>query len=177
MRMDSSDISYGEILFSQLETKSITNTVVETSVFSDNKGSRIIRPNQLKAGKAIHLRGSGYMSATSGDSADVNIYFGGLLLVTSTASFVATITDVCFFFEFDIVCRSEGVNGSIMGNGHTIIFGGAGLITLTGRGLVMTAEQTIDTTIENEINATYTWSDALAGNSLNVTNLTLRLLV
>lgn len=70
-------------------------------------------------------------------------------------------------------CRTEGITGTVIGQGRSIVYAGQGFSTATSRALKMMSPATVDTTIENEIDITYTWGTASPTNSIKTTNITI----
>lgn len=158
-------------LATQTGDKTITNTTVETSMFDGIVGTKKIAPNYLHAGQTIRVKLNGMYSCNNGVEATVKVKLGSVVLVSSTSSLTQSTTDALFELEFMFTCRSEGTNGTVIGQGRSVVYAGVGLSTATSRALKMSAPTTIDTTIENEIDITYTWGAAATANSLRTTNI------
>lgn len=158
-------------VFVQNSTQTISNTTVETTVFGTGRGSRVFPANAWKTGAALRVKISGYISTdTPGGDATVRIKLGGVTLTTSLATLPSGISNEVFMIDFPIQCRSIGASGTFIGNGMTLIHGGIGLTTVSGRNLLMTAPATVNTTAATTLDVTYQWSTAAAGNAIVITN-------
>lgn len=160
-------------LATQTGDKTITNTTVETSMFDGIVGSKKIAPNYLHPGKTIRVKLNGIYSCNNGVDATVKVKLGSVTLASSTSSLTQTTTDSLFELEFMFTCRTEGVAGTVIGQGRSIVYAGQGFSTATSRALKMMSPATVDTTIENEIDITYTWGTASPTNSIKTTNITI----
>ena len=64
----------------------------------------------------------------------------------------------------------------LFGQGGTLFYDGTGIISSYVRPLLMTTTATINTTISNTIDVTYTWGTANAANTVTCTNATIEIL-
>lgn len=148
----------------------ISNTTAET-VF-DKKFT--IPKNSLKVGDRIKVRYQGIATATNAtDTLLIRLRIGG---VAGTVLLLGTATDVAnnniFAGEFELVVRAIGATGAIVGVGtHTEVPAASG--TAVHDITEILASTAIDTTADQDINVTATWSVANAGNScrLDVMNV------
>lgn len=139
----------------------VTTTTAET-LFS-NQAS--IEQNTLKPGDRLRIRFQGIVTAqNSTDTLALKLYIGGLtgtVLMTEAAQDVGT-NDV-FDGEFEIVVRTNGATGTIVGTGTCkSVAAGAGTATYKDAILASTA---IDTTAAQVVGLSATWSTNNAGNS------------
>ncbi|NCC88670.1 MAG: hypothetical protein EOM05_12565 [Clostridia bacterium] len=162
--------------FTQIADKTISNTVTETTLFGTGVGSLIIPANLLVVGRTYNIKFRGYMSGVNGNNATLKLKLGNVTLVTSTNTMPATFTNAYFENDFTFTCRSIGETGTIIGNGRTIINAGIESSTSYTRTLQMTSVATINTTIANAINSTYTWATASENNTITVTNASIEVL-
>ena len=160
------------VIFQQLDDKVVANTVTETSQFGTGGSSRTatIKANSVAAGDCYMIRLNGFISCVGNPSNTLKVKIGAVELVVSgpTAihpNLVNAFVETVFFFTV----RSNGALGSVIGQGHTKLVVGS-LGTIYSRQLVMDTPATIDFTIDNDIDVTYTWGAADPGNILTITN-------
>ena len=160
------------VIFQQLDDKVVANTVTETSQFGTGGSSRAatIKANSVAAGDCYMIRLNGFISCVGNPSNTLKIKIGSVELVASgpTAihpNLVKAFVETVFFFTV----RSVGATGEVIGQGHTKLVVGS-LGTIYSRQLVMDTPATIDFTIDNDIDVTYTWGAADPGNILTITN-------
>lgn len=137
----------------------ITNTSTET-LFSR---SYTLPGNLLQPGSVLKIRAQGIATATNAtDTLNARLYIGGLsgILLAATGAVDVANNDI-FFIDFDVVVRTIGATGTIVGAGMTAI-GAAGTATMRPAFLAST---TIDTTVSRVIGVSATWSAINAGNS------------
>ncbi len=139
----------------------VSNTVTET--LFDTKYT--IPKNSLVGGQLIKIRFQGIATATnSTDTLAIKLYLGGIggiTLLSLAATDVAN-NDV-FSGEFELIVRSSGASGTIVGCGtFKSIPAAEGTATYKDDILASTA---IDTTVAKDIGVSATWSVASASNS------------
>lgn len=159
-------------IFVQVADQVIADTTVETSQFgTGNAGSsRTIDANTTVVGATYHIRLNGYISNTGTPNATIRIKIGGVTLVTSgPVALPSGLTNAFVETLFTFTVRSIGATGTVRGQGHTKLISGA-LGTTYNRQLTMTADATIDFTVNNEVDITYEWGTASPSNSLTITN-------
>lgn len=156
-------------LFSQTDEQIIINTNDEVSLFDGGRGSLIIRSNDCEIGKTFRIKASGYVSISNGNEVTLRTKFGEVELYESVASVPATFTDRYFDLEWIMTYRSCGVNGSIIGNGRSLVEGGQGFATNTMRSMAMFEPIEIDTTKDNQIDMTYQYKIASVNDYLVIT--------
>lgn len=156
-------ISRVRTLFSQTGDKTVANSVVETTLFDGGVGSLVLTPNFLIVGRHLRLKLKGYHSSTANPTATVNIKLGGTTIATGTAA-SGNGTNDGVYIEAEFTCRSIGVGGTVACSGLY------NELQTTGakEGLVKIGTTTIDTTIAQTIDVTFTWSAADAGNTITM---------
>lgn len=142
----------------------ITNT--NTEALFDTSYS--LPANTLKAGTLVRIRYQGIATATnSTDTLAIKLYLGGLtgtVLISHAATDVAN-NDV-FQGEFEVICRTAGASGTIVGCGtYKSVPAAAGTMTVKD---AILASTTIDTTAALVVGVGATWSVANAGNSVRL---------
>lgn len=134
----------------------VTNTVAETT-FSN--GTVTIPKNSVKAGDMVRIRGQVAIPSTNAtDTLTIKIYLGATLVATLPALDVAN-SDIATF-EVTLIFRTVGAAGTVYGFG-SYTFGPTATATTKAFTLAQTA---VDTTADQAITVTATWSVANAGN-------------
>ena len=163
-------------VFTQIADKTVANTTTETTIFGTGSGSLTLPANTFTVGKTVRCKFKGYTSGLNGTSATINIKIGGTTICTSTSNLPAALSNTYWELEFDITCRTTGTTGMIIGQGKTTVAEGIGFATVTIRPLQMTSTATVNTTISNTIDCTYTWGTASTSNTITSTNATIEIL-
>ena len=149
--------THGLLYVNTAASSAVSNTTVETAF----DVSTSVPANTLKAGDVIRIKGQGIATATnSTDTLAINVKVGSVTILAIAAVDVAN-NDV-FEFDMDIVVRTVGASGTIVGHGQSAVLGAAGTATVRPRIL---ASSTLDTTAAVGFTVTATWSVANAGNS------------
>lgn len=156
-------------LFTQTADKSVTNTVTETSIVGTGVGGLTLPANFFVAGKTIRIQISGVYStvAVTGDTITIKIKYGSTVIGSvATTSLLAGASNLFFWGEALITCRSTGASGSVQ------ISGGITYNISTVGGLAEdainngAATTTLDTTASGLLDVTVTHSAANASNSV-----------
>lgn len=163
---------FGRLLYSNTAASSaVTNTSSET-LFST---SYTLPANMLKAGSLLRVRYQGIATATnSTNTLAVKLYIGG---TGGTALLASGATDVAnndiFCGEFDLICRTVGASGTMVGRGiHATTLAASGTASPV---YAILGSTTINTTTSKVIGVSATWSVANAGNSCRLDMLTVEL--
>lgn len=154
--------SLGRLAFANVVPSSPVTAISAETLFDQN---HIIPKNSLIAGELIKIRFQGIATATnSTDTLTIKAYIGGLLgtaLISMAAQDVAN-NDV-FQGEFELLMRTIGASGTMVGMGtYKSIPAAAGTMTIKDAILASTA---IDTTADQQVGVSATWSTTNAGNS------------
>lgn len=141
----------------------ITNTTAETT-FSN--GTVTIPKNSLTAGDVIRIRAQGIAPATnSTDTLNIKLKVGTTVIAQTGALDVAN-NDI-FLIDANIVIRTVGATGTLVAYG-TVSIGTPGTATVKTFNLAST---TIDTTVDQTLTVTATWSVANAGDTVQMDSL------
>lgn len=145
----------------------VTNTAVETAFDK----AVTIPANTLRPGDVIRVRAQGTVTAANlADTLDIQLRLGATD-VLATGAVDSAVGDI-FFIDADITIRTIGAGGTMVAAGHTAN-GVPGTVTAKPRFLGSTA---IDTTVEQSVNVSATWSLANAGNSCRLDVMNVQLL-
>lgn len=164
-------------MFTQIADKQVTNTLVETSLLGSGVGSRAVPGgDQLKPGQTIRIRIKGGFSALAGEAPTIKFKIGNTIILSNTAEIAVGATDALFEICFTMTLRTGGTNGTIIGEGHTMISSGQGFTTSTMRQLYMTDAVAINNMYGGLIDVTYTWETASASNIITSKVATIEIL-
>lgn len=152
------------ILYNMLASKTVANTTTPTSLFNDAGaiGTRTIPANFLKAGTTIRIHMRGDLSNTGNPTNTMDIELGGKTISSTTATLGTALSNSICEIEMDIVVRSIGSDGTVVGAGYAYVVSG---IT---RSLLATTPITINTTESLSLDVVYTWGAANAANTLTM---------
>jgi predicted RecA/RadA family phage recombinase len=144
-------------------SSAVTNTTAETAFDK----SHTIPANTLQAGDVLKIRGQVIAPATnSTDTLTLKLKIGATVIVATAAVDVAN-NDIGYF-DATVVVRTNGAGGTIVAAGEQAL-GTPGTVTGKPFNLASTA---IDTTVDQLISVTATWSVANAGDSCRLDLLT-----
>lgn len=166
-------------LFTSTSTQTVAATVTETTIIGSGIGSLTLPANYLTVGKSVRLAIRGLYSTPtiSAGKITVNIKLGSVLLATGSASsVVSTASNYGFDGECVFTCRTDGASGTVIIMGGVTYGVGVGLSPLAFALNNGTSTSTIDTTASQTLNATVTWSNNTAGNTVSSLNCLLEAL-
>jgi hypothetical protein len=146
----------------------VTTTSAETAF----TGAQFtVKGNSLRPCDVLRIRLQGIAPATnSTDTLTIKLYLGATVIIATAAVDVNNNDE--FFIDVEIVIRTNGAGGTFVAAG-TQALGTPGTATMKPFLLGSTA---IDTTADQLIKATATWSTNNAGNSCRVDILDVELL-
>ena len=161
-------------LFVMTADKTVANTVTETSLFAGGSGSLTIAANALTVGGIIDFRLTGIISDTATPTLRLRVKFGATTILDSTAVTLGAITNDYFEVKGQIICRTTGVSGTVIGAALFDTSGGDLLPLVRTGGSPDTV--TIDTTATQAFDITLEWGAASASNTVTaqVGNLELK---
>lgn len=148
---------------------SIAGTTDETSMIGSEIGSLDIPANTLKIGDVIRLKATGVINTTGTPDGTIKIYLGGTEIASSTVT-LTSLTKNYFEAEIDITVRTITTlteTGSVYASGKTMVQG-ALFGSLVGRAIYTPTDVSLDTAVDNTIDATYQFSVADPDNSITV---------
>lgn len=153
-------------LFTQTQSVTVANTVTETTIIGTGTGSVTLPANYGLLGKNILIEGFGYHSAGGNPTIQIRIYKGSTLLLDTTAVTSGNGTNNLIQIRANICWRSTT---SVFAQGFYQESGGGS----NNFEMVNTAATTVNATAE-ALNITATWGTAAVGNTITLTNLTIR---
>ena len=155
----------------------IANTVTETIIFPNVT----IPGNYLQDGRTVRLYVFGKYSTTGTPTVTFRLRWGGVAGTVIVASGAitggSTVTNAAFENLILLTTRSNGSSGTVMANGHAILYGATaptvgsatgapGIGPMTAGGQTAPAAVTLDLTADTALSITATWSAASASNTL-----------
>jgi predicted RecA/RadA family phage recombinase len=144
-------------------SSAIANTTAETAFDK----SHTIQANTLQVGDVLKIRAQAIAPSTnSTDTLTLKLKLGTTLIAATSAVDVAN-NDIGYF-DATVVVRGIGSGGTIAGTGEQTL-GTPGTATVKPFALAAT---TVDTTVDQAITVTATWSVANAGDSCRLDMLT-----
>jgi len=162
-------------LFAQTaDSTAVTNTTTTTSILSTGVGSLTVAANGFTVGDSFFFNIKGDISSLNNATITIEIKSGSVVLATSGAVTLPTITNKFFELEVDFTIRAIGAaaTASVMTVGEFNYvkdggnqFEGAMFHTLNNT--------TFNTTVSNTLDVVVTWGAASASNSIqsHFTNL------
>ena len=134
----------------------VSNTVTETVIYTS-----AISADEWHVGQVVNTRILGrFSTANASDSFTARLKIGGTTISTIN-SVSKNVTDVGFDIEFAFSMRAIGGSGSVYPHA-TAVFDHLAITDTP------TAAVTVDTTTANDITLTIQWDNALAGNSVTI---------
>lgn len=159
-------------IFAQTASKTVANTVTETTLVNTGVGNVIMPPNLLKVGKTIKIKMYAYHSSVSGATLRLKIKVGGATVIDTGAHNSHNDTNKLIKLESMITCRTAGASGTVLGQATFEEYG----TTPDSNGVVNTSTSTVDTTSALTIDVTAQWGTASASNTITCTNLVIEVL-
>jgi hypothetical protein len=119
----------------------------------------------------VRIKGYGIITMSAGGpTLTVDIKLGSTVIATAVLA-NATVTNVGFYVDTTLICRSTGASGTVQGDGRLERNGPAGGAVYLAP--MYKAVTTVDTTASQAIDVYGTWSANTAGNAITITNLTI----
>lgn len=160
-------------LFTQTTTKTVTNTVSETSIIGTGSGYGLTSPiNFYTLAKTLRLRIGGIYTTPIGSTPSliIKIKCGTVVIATvTTTGLLAGATNLRFDGEIFIVCQSIGATGTVMVHGDIQYAAGLAGQVLFDPINNSGATTTINTTISNLLDVTVQWDVASTTRSVTST--------
>ena len=148
-------------IFTKTSDTTVANTVVETNILGTGIGSLTIGADNLKVGKTIAIKVSGFHSSAGNPDLTVRVRLGGTLIASGTIT-CGNGTNAGFNIQAEITCRSIGVAGTVSCKGAYEEEHSSGGLA----GIVKTTDTTIDTTVNQALTVTVEWSAASVNNTI-----------
>lgn len=153
-------------IFTQTATVTVANSTTETTLIGAGVGSVTLPANYGFAGKTVLFEGWGIHSATGSPGIRIRIYKGTTLLLDTGTITSGNSTDNLVQYRAQITWRSAT---SVWAQGFYQESGGG----QNNFEMANTAARTVNSTAE-ALNVTVQWGTASTGNSISMTNLTIR---
>lgn len=154
------------VIFTSTASATVANSVAETSIIGTGVGTLTLPANFFVVGKTIRVRVRGIMSITGTPNITVKVKLGSTVIVsTGVVAAAGTVANNLFDVVVDIICRSVGASGTVMGTGG-FTYQKSTLVPAT-LGMVATAAVVVDTTASQVVGATVEFGTADAGNTIS----------
>ena len=147
-------------LFSAGASVNVTNTATETTLVSTvGKGSMYVPASFFTIGRGIRITARGtYDTEVVPVSLNIRVRIGGIagteIITTGDVTPAGTMTDQWWELTTDIICRSTGATGTVIGHGSWR----HGIGTTTGQEWPMVGTAaTIDTQVANQVVLSADW--------------------
>jgi hypothetical protein len=149
----------------QTADDTVANTTAETNLLGTILGSATIDANTLAEGTTLRIAAGGNLGVTGSPTLTVKIKLGSTE-VLSTGGLSPTGTDAGWFMEVVITCRAVGASGAVVATGSFQT--GSTIVTP-----VKTTATTLNTTANQSLTITATWSAADPDNTITCQIFTL----
>lgn len=138
----------------------VANTVVETTLIGPGVGSVTIPAAELVANAKFKFKAQGIISDTGNPTAQLRAKLNGTIVGDSGANTLGAITNDHWVLDLELVVRTEGVTGTVMGSG--------GFFTSKGDhfSLINLTTLVLDTTVDQVADVTFEWGVASASNTV-----------
>ncbi len=162
-------------VFSQTaDGTAVTNTTTPTNIIGTGVGTLTVPANTFAVGDSFHCNIKGDLSSLNNETITVEVKSGSVVLASSGAITLPSITSKYFELEVDFTIRSIGGSGvaSIITSGEFNYVQNSGN-AFEGAMFHSLNNTTFDTTASNTLDVLVTWGSASASNSIksHITNL------
>lgn len=160
--------------FSQTASVTVANTTTKSTLVGAGTGSKIIAANTPQIGKIYQINMAGVHSAAGSPNITVDVAVGGVTICSTGAVATGISTNAYFEVRVFFTYRTLGATGTLFAQGFYFEMATGG--TTNNFPMANTAASTIDTTADQTIDISITWSVASVSNTITATNFILRLL-
>lgn len=165
-------------LYTSTNSNTIANTAAETSIFTGGAtpltasagSSRDIAAASSRVGTIYHVRVWGNLGVTGTPTLQTQVKLNSTVIGNTGAAAIANNANGRFFLEFDIRVTVIGASGSVDCFPH-LQYSSSGAGAQTVSHIVGGNVTTVDLTVTQTINLTFTWSAASPSNALTVFGL------
>lgn len=168
-------LMHESVIFTVTASKTVANTLVETSLIGNGVGTKTTPADFWKAGKTIRLRICGVMSDTGTPTLNIKAKMGATTLVqTGVIALGGTISNNAFVVDLTITCQLAGPAGVFFTSG--LFQYDESVHAGTTEGMASASGVVIDTTLAQAIDVTATWGTASASNTITSQTCTIEVL-
>ncbi len=155
-------------LFTQTSDVTVTATTTESTLIGSGVGSLIVPANSFNVGDTFRLTVKGIISAHNNDTFTFKLKSGAVILATSGAITMPTVTAKVFEITSDFVIHSiGGVGVAEIVTAGSFCYNKDSSNAFEGQDFLTTNNSTFDTTIGNTLNLTVQFSSTNVNNSMN----------
>lgn len=157
--------------FQQSTPVTVTNTITETTIFTTGVGTRTFGANWFKPGSIVKINILG--TAQTVDAAQtvrIRAYLGATTILDTTALTSPNLASpTAYRREIDFSFSTVGATGSCSAGSTQIIYG---TTPASFASSTLPTSSSVNTTIAEQLNITYTWGAASASNILTIYGIT-----
>jgi len=159
------------VIFCQIEDKTIGNSAEESSMVGKGIGSLLIPGGELKVGNVIDIY-IGMLAKSNSENTEftTKISYGSTIINSSTESLPINLIDVLVEERIKIVVREIGLNGAFSVTGKLLV-NKSGVKYLVSIPLIISDPISVDLTASSLLDFTFKWTTASENNSLVVKQL------
>lgn len=165
--------------FSGVAATTVNTTAAETTMIGAGKGNLTLPTNFFKVGKSLVVSASGVYSTKAAATGTITINFklgSTAILTTGAVTPVASAVNYMWSFDGILTCQSIGSSGTVFGQGKVMhIDDATPTYDLFAWPMTNTAATTINTTTQQVMDLTVTWSTSDISNSIVCSNFIVRI--
>ncbi len=148
--------------FSATTSATFSNSTAETAITPSGVGDVSVPLGTLQPGRTIRGRAFGQCDVVGTPTFRLRIKYGSTVILDRTTPALAAMTAGGWSLDFEITCRTNGVSGTVFGQG---------MLTINGVAYhIIGSSVTYNTTVANSLQLTGQWSVANLSNSWTTTN-------
>lgn len=155
-------------LFAQIASKTIANTIVETSLLAAGVGSAVVPKNFLVPGRSLVIKAQGFMSDTGTPTFTFRFKLGATVILVTATTLTGAISNNQWRLEINLTCRSVGVGGTVIAQALFVQETGGNPDNFFVTSLTPVV---LDTTVDNAADLTWQWGTADPADTITCTNL------
>ena len=162
---------FNNSLYRSTASASVTNTTNETSIIASGVGGTIMPANFFIAGRTLFVQAFGHFANTGGAvSGTFKLKIGSTTVIDTTVNTILGLSGTRGWrFMGVVTCRTTGSSGTFMSQGFLRYNYTSSAVS--GQDAPNTSTATVNTTIAQQLDITYTWAVANASNTLTCTNV------
>jgi hypothetical protein len=126
----------------------------------------VLAPNFFSRGRQLRIHAKGMWAATGTPTYTFSVSFGGVVVVQSAAITVSALTNQAVELDVDIRVDTEGLTGTLLGQGHVDLGGVTGTQYLPATGTAPAPSASIALTAQQTLAVQVACSASSASNTL-----------
>lgn len=157
-------------LFAQTANATVANSTAETTLIGTGVGAKTFLANSSEIGSSYVFLMCGYHSSVSNPNLTIRVKLGTTTILTSGSVQLGNSTNEYIEIRGEVTVRTTGASGTIFAQGFVLMAGQGH----THFSMSNTSAITVDTTVDQISDITAQWAVANAGNTITITNFTIR---